>query len=85
MSKMTRQGQVTVPAAARKAMGVQPGNKIEFTALTASTARLELMRHMLHPISHECAEELMEERTRSAPESQPDTGGKGVGQTIIDK
>jgi len=55
MSKMTRQGQVTVPAAARKAMGVQPGNKIEFTALTASTARLELMRHMLHPISHECA------------------------------
>jgi AbrB family looped-hinge helix DNA binding protein len=76
MSKMTRKGQVTVPAAARKAMGVQPGDKIEFTALTDSTARLEVMRHMLHPISHERAQELMEERTRSAPETQPDTDGK---------
>lgn len=75
MSKMTRKGQVMIPAAARKAMGIQPGDKIEFTALTDSTARLEVMRHILHPISHERAQELMEERTRSAPESQPDADG----------
>jgi AbrB family looped-hinge helix DNA binding protein len=68
MTKMTKKGQITLPAKIREAMGVQPGDKIEFTALTDSTARLELMRHKLRPISHERANELMEERTRGAPD-----------------
>ena len=44
MSKITRKGQVTIPAAARKAMGIQPGDKIEFTALTDSTAQHSTIR-----------------------------------------
>ena len=76
MSKMTKKGQVTIPATVRRMMGAEPGDKIEFTALTDSTARLEVMRKTLRPISHERANELMEERTRSAPESQPDSDGK---------
>ena len=73
MTKMTKKGHVTIPAAVRQAMGVQPGDKIEFTALTDSTARLDVMRQMLRPISHDRANEIMEERTCQAPEhSEPD-------------
>jgi len=63
MSKLTKKGQVTLPAAIRRALGVQPGDKVEFTALPDRKA---LMRRMLRPISHERAQELMEERTRKA-------------------
>ena len=57
-------------------MGVQPGDPVEFTALTDSKARLDAMRTRLRPISHERAQELMEELTRSPSESQPDTNRK---------
>lgn len=76
MTKVTKKGQVTIPAAVRRAMGVKPGDRVEFTALSDSTARLDAMGTRLRPISHERAEKLMEERTRSASESQPDTKGK---------
>lgn len=76
MTKVTKKGQVTIPAAVRRAMGVKPGDRVEFTALSDSTARLDAMRTRLRPISHERAEKLMEERTRSASESEPDTNGK---------
>lgn len=66
MTKLTKKGQVTIPAAARRAMGVQPGDPVEFTTLTDSKARLDAMRTRLRPISHERAQELMEERIRSA-------------------
>jgi AbrB family looped-hinge helix DNA binding protein len=67
MSKMTKKGVVTIPAAVRRAMGVQPGDKVVFTALTNSKARLDVMRTRIRPISHERAQELMDERTRKAP------------------
>lgn len=76
MTKVTKKGQVTIPAAVRRAMGVKPGDRVEFTALSDSTARLDAMRTRLRPISHERAEKLMEERTRSAFESEPDINGK---------
>ncbi len=76
MTKVTKKGQVTIPAAVRRAMGVKPGDRVEFTALSDSTARLDAMRTRLRPISHERAEKLMEERTRSASASEPDTNGK---------
>lgn len=76
MTKVTKKGQVTIPAAVRRAMGVKPGDRVEFTALSDSTARLDAMRTRLRPISHERAEKLMEERTRSASESEPDINGK---------
>lgn len=76
MTKVTKKGQVTIPAAVRRAMGVKPGDRVEFTALTDSTVRLDAMRTRLRPISHERAEKLMEERTRSASESEPDINGK---------
>jgi AbrB family looped-hinge helix DNA binding protein len=66
MSKMTKKGVVTIPAAVRRAMGVQPRDKVEFTALTNSQARLDVMRSHLRPISHERAQELMDERTFKA-------------------
>lgn len=76
MTKLTKNGQVTIPATVRRAMGVKPGDTVRFTALTDSTVRLDAVRTRLRPISHERAEELMEERTRSASESEPDTNGK---------
>ena len=57
-------------------MGVKPGDTVRFTALTDSTVRLDAMRTKLRPISHERAEKLMEERTRSSSESEPDTNEK---------
>lgn len=74
MSKMTKKGQVTIPAAVRRMMGAETGDKIEFTALTDSTARLEVMRKTLRPISHERAEELLDERTRLSPEDANEKG-----------
>ena len=79
MTKLTKKGQLTIPARVRRAMGVKPEDRVEFTALTDSTARLDAMRTKLRPISHERAEKLMEERTRSASESEPDTNRKRVG------
>lgn len=79
MTELTKKGQVTIPATVRRAMGVKPGDPVEFTALTDSTVRLDAMRTRLRPISHERAEKLMEERTRSASESEPDTNRKRVG------
>lgn len=76
MTKLTKKGQVTIPSKIRRAMGLKPGDPVEFTALTDSTARLDAVRTRLRPISHERAEELMEERTRSASESEPDTNEK---------
>jgi len=76
MTKLTKNGQVTIPATVRRAMGVKPGDTVRFTALTDSTVRLDAMRTKLRPISHERAEKLMEERTRSSSESEPDTNEK---------
>ena len=76
MTKLTKTGQVTIPAKIRSAMGLKPGDRVEFTALTDSTVRLDAVRTRLRPISHERAEKIMEERTRSASASEPDTNGK---------
>ena len=76
MTKLTKKGQVTIPAKIRSAMALKPGDRVEFTALTDSTVRLDAMRTRLRPISHERAEKLMEELTSSASESEPDTNGK---------
>ncbi len=76
MTKLNKKGQVTIPATIRRAMGLKPGDRVEFTALTDSTVRLDAMRTRLRPISHERAEKIMEERTRSASASEPDTNGK---------
>ena len=76
MTKLTKKGQVTIPATVRRAMGVKPGDPVEFTALTDSTVRLDAMRTRLRPISHERAEKLMEELTSSASESESDINGK---------
>lgn len=75
MSKITKTGQVNLPAAVRRALSVQPGDKVELTVLTDRKA---LMQRRLRPISHERAQELMEERTRPAqPQPPEDADGKG--------
>lgn len=74
MSKMTKTGRVTLPAAVRRFLGVQPGDKVGFTALSDRRA---LMQRMLRPISHERAQELMEERTRHRAPRPEDADEKG--------
>lgn len=73
MSKLTKTSQVTLPAAIRHALGIQPGDKVEFTALPDRKA---LMQRTLRPISHERAQELMEERTCHEAPSPEDADKK---------
>lgn len=74
MSKMTKTGQVTLPAGVRRAMGLKPGDKVQFAALTDRKA---LMQRMLRPISHERAQELVEERTRHETHGPGDVDEEG--------